>query len=228
MIQDRRPDEVNNMLTPRGFNSRGELLWYPAGEILGFAYQGRVRDYRGPFPVICETPPPNGGRYGSHFIILLEGDKILDPWDMSPRPRPRTYSIRNYRVINFKQASMDLTQAIQIVSEAYQEVFGYPPARVASIHDAKLIQSGERTKETLIQSYRTEVEMARQKGLATSDRSAQAFNVMAYASNYGDIRTAFGINQPNEAMGKRRELYGHYMTHGIKEQRTDTPLKVSK
>jgi hypothetical protein len=124
--------------------------------------------------------------------------------------------------------SIDLTEAILIASTAYQNVFGYPPSRQSVIHDARMVQRGERTQATLEQSYRTEIEMARQKGLGTSDRSAEGFNVMAYVANYSDLRKAFGIKKVSDSRGKRKELYAHYMAHGIKEQRTDTPLTTRK
>jgi hypothetical protein len=228
MITSTQPDEANRQITTRGFNSRGELLWYPAGEILGFEYLGWSSGRPMRYPVIAEVPAPAGSSYPTHFIVLIDGNTMIDPWDLSPRPRPRTYPIRSYRNLTTMSKSIDLTEAILIVSTAYQNVFGYPPSRQGSIHDARMIQRGERTQATLEQSYRTEIEQARQRGLGTSDRSAEGFNVMAYVANYEDIRKAFGIKKVSDARHQRTGLYTHYLHHGIKEQRTDTPLSTRK
>lgn len=118
---------------------------------------------------------------------------------------------------------MTETQAVKIASEAYYEVFGYPPTQISIMHDARLLQKGERTKQSLKQSYVTEIEIARTKGNPLSDRAGNGFEIKSYLNNYPQIQEVLNVTLRN-AHNNRKKIYDHYIIHGINEGRTDTPI----
>jgi len=126
--------------------------------------------------------------------------------------------------------NMTRREATKIVNQAHWNVFGSPVSFIASQHDAKMVQRGERNLQQLEISYRTEVEQSRYKGKSTSDRGNTSFQHLSYAQNYPDLtdvlnirRNSKGIINAADAHRERFTLYSHWMSYGIMEGRTDSP-----
>jgi len=94
MLADKRPDEVNNILSTGGGYSSGCLVNNNAAKLLDLPFS-TVRDRVIKYPTIAETAH-YAPKYPQHFFIVLDENTAIDPLDGKIKAPYKIKSYRNY------------------------------------------------------------------------------------------------------------------------------------
>lgn len=129
MLANIRPDIVNNLFIKKGGFVNGCLVvWTKACKILGLKWYGvsKVAKF---YPTICEVKTKKGGM---HFVIALNKNYIIDPWDGKKKLKT-AYRIVEYHNVKGKPAPAKpktLIGAVNDYKRRYQRNHGRKPTEV--------------------------------------------------------------------------------------------------
>jgi len=97
-LTNRTPTQVNEILKAKGGYINGCLvLWKPACRALGLGWHGRSGRAKH-YPTIAEVRLSGY----KHFVVMVDENRIIDPWNLKPRIKKNPYKVYGYRNVKVK------------------------------------------------------------------------------------------------------------------------------
>lgn len=124
MLAEIPPDQANEKLKKEGAFSKDLIISDKAADALGLEYSPPARSahFVPYYDCIAEVDfNPATARKEQHFVVYLTDGRIVDPWDLNPKPKKNPYNIISIRL--FKKNKMK-KELISILEEITKEELG--------------------------------------------------------------------------------------------------------
>lgn len=124
MLAEIPPDQANEKLKKEGAFSKDLIISDKAADALGLEYSPPARSahFVPYYDCIAEVDfNPATAKKEQHFVVYLTDGKIVDPWDLNPKPKKNPYNIISIRL--FKKNKMK-KELISILEEITKEELG--------------------------------------------------------------------------------------------------------